>query len=223
MPVLGLAATGLSVSGASAQADDSAARYVPTASDYYINYAPPYVQGDTTTTDERFQPGTAKRSRSGLAHAQEIDRKFAEGNPVAAKVLSSRESRAIRTGKNPFDFIFKKAGQTQQAKLLTLLVEFNENANDDFSGFSRPKSIDDVNDCVTEPPGTKLNGPLHNNIPNPASSGAGKDNNTMWVPDFSPDHYNKMLYSDKGITQRVRTDLTDPGTVRRASTSPATP
>ncbi|WP_230879595.1 immune inhibitor A domain-containing protein [Planomonospora sp. ID67723] len=211
VPVLGLAAAGLSVSGASAQADDSVARYVPTASDYYINYAPPYAQGDTTATSELFQPGAAKRARSGLAQALEVDRKFAEGNPVAAKMLASRETRAIRTGKNPFDFIFKKAGQTQQAKLLTLLVEFNENANDDFSGFSRPKSTSgDVNDCVTEPPGTKLNGPLHNKIPDPAGSGPGKDNNTMWVPDFSPEHYNKMLYSDRGITERVRKDLTDP-------------
>ena len=32
----------------------------------------------------------------------------------------------------------------------------------------------------------------------------------MWVPDFSPDHYNKMLYTKTGITERVRTDLTGP-------------
>ena len=32
----------------------------------------------------------------------------------------------------------------------------------------------------------------------------------MWVPDFSPEHYNKMLYTKEGITERVRTDLTGP-------------
>ena len=32
----------------------------------------------------------------------------------------------------------------------------------------------------------------------------------MWVPDFSPEHFNKMLYTKEGITERVRTDLTGP-------------
>ena len=53
------------------------------------------------------------------------------------------------------------------------------------------------------------NGPLHNNIPNPATL-PHADNNSMWVPDFSSDHFNKMLYTTGGITQRVRTDLTGP-------------
>ncbi len=133
------------------------------------------------------------------------------GNPVAARVLAKHERQAIKTGKNPWDFIYKKSKTTKQAKLLTLLVEFNDQANDDFSGWSHPKTINDVNDCVTEPPGTKLNGPLHNRIPDPAlAAGGGKDNNSMWVPDFNTAFYNDMLYSSKGITKRVRTDLTDP-------------
>ena len=32
----------------------------------------------------------------------------------------------------------------------------------------------------------------------------------MWVPDFSSEHFNKMLFTDEGITERVRTDLTGP-------------
>jgi immune inhibitor A len=36
------------------------------------------------------------------------------------------------------------------------------------------------------------------------------DNNTMWVEDFSSEHFNKMLYTSTGITERVRTDLTGP-------------
>ena len=35
----------------------------------------------------------------------------------------------------------------------------------------------------------------------------GRDNNTFWVPDFSPSHYNKLIYSEEGLTQRVRPDL----------------
>jgi immune inhibitor A len=82
---------------------------------------------------------------------------------------------AAKTGKSPR--AFKHAPSTQTAKLLTVLVEFNPNANDDFSGFERPAFVG-AEDCVTEPPGTLLNGPLHNNLPDPATFGRGTDNNT---------------------------------------------
>ncbi|MFI6453249.1 immune inhibitor A domain-containing protein [Streptosporangium amethystogenes] len=205
VPVLGLAVTGLAVSGASAESDSSVARYQPTAADYYINYAPPRDEpevGDPAVPSAKARKTTPSRK---------IDRKYSEGNPVAARVLAGREAEAIRTGLNPADLLFKKAKTPKTAKLLTLLVEFNDQANDDFSGFSRPASVtsEDPAECVTEPPGTRLNGPLHNKIPNPATL-SHKDNNSFWVPDFSPDHFNKMLYSTGGITQRVRTDLTDP-------------
>ncbi len=58
-------------------------------------------------------------------------------------------------------------------------------------------------------PGSVQNGPLHNTIPNPATA-TPADNNSMWVPDFSSEHYNKMLYTSEGITERVRPDLTGP-------------
>ena len=61
-------------------------------------------------------------------------------------------------------------------------------------------------DCVQ---GGTTNGPLHNNIPNPANA-SHKDNNSMWVPDFSADFYDQMLYTTTGIQQRVRTDLKGP-------------
>ncbi|HEX6150012.1 M6 family metalloprotease domain-containing protein, partial [Nocardioides sp.] len=32
-------------------------------------------------------------------------------------------------------------------------------------------------------------------------------NNTFWVPDFTPSHYNKIIYTKQGLTKRVRTDL----------------
>ncbi|MEU7984374.1 immune inhibitor A domain-containing protein [Streptosporangium canum] len=205
VPVVGLAAAGLAVGGTSADADTSAARYQPTAADYYINYTPPR---DEPEVDDPAAPNAKARK---VSPSKKIQQKFSGGNPTAARVLAAREAEAIRTGLNPADFLFKKAKTTTSAKLLTLLVEFDDKANDDFSGFVRPPDArsEDPAECVTEPPGTLLNGPLHNKIPDPASL-PRKDNNSFWVPDFSPEHFNKMLYSKEGITQRVRPDLTDP-------------
>ena len=45
-------------------------------------------------------------------------------------------------------------------------------------------------------PGNVQNGPLHNNIPNPADDELA-DNNSMWVADFSSEHFDKMLYTDR--------------------------
>ncbi|MFD0884164.1 immune inhibitor A domain-containing protein [Streptosporangium algeriense] len=209
VPVVGLAAAGLAAGGVSAQADTTVdttvANYQPTAADYYINYAPPRDEPDVQ------DPATPNSKERRISPSRQIARKYSEGNPAAARVLAAREAEAIRTGRNPADFLFKKAKVAKQAKLLTVLVEFNDKANDDFSGFKRPASVNDTDpaNCVTEPQGTLLNGPLHNKIPDPASL-AHKDNNSFWVPDFSPEHFNKMLYSKEGITKRVRTDLTDP-------------
>ncbi|MEU6998491.1 immune inhibitor A domain-containing protein [Nonomuraea sp. NPDC046570] len=201
LPAAGLLTAGLA--GVATAAPDPGARYLPSAADHYINYAAP-AEGDNPA--EPGLPGKSAKQSLG----SKIERKFTSGNPAAARVLAARENQAIKTGRNPADFIFKKAGSTQTAKLLTVLVEFNEQANDDFSGYNRlrtPRSAPD--DCVVEPPGTLLNGPLHNNLPDPALLG-GKDNYTFWVPDFSPAHFNKMLYTKEGLTTRVRQDLKDP-------------
>lgn len=200
-PAVALLGAALAVPAAQAS---SAASWEPTAADYYINYVAP--RDDRTPED----PGLGNDQARSLSPAQRFDRKFANGNPAAARVLAAREDEAIRTGRNPAEFIFKNAKQTRTAKLLTLLVEFNEQANDDFSNFNRLRTVNSTpEDCVVEPPGTLKNGPLHNNIPDPATL-AHKDNNSFWVKDFSTEHFNKMLYSDTGITERVRKDLTDP-------------
>jgi immune inhibitor A len=44
----------------------------------------------------------------------------------------------------------------------------------------------------------------------PATTGTGRDNNTFWVPDFSADHYHRLLFTEEGVQQRVRTDLKGP-------------
>lgn len=186
------------------------------ARDYYFNLAPPRVEellgsADERVPDNRPEGATAYGPLEDLSAwwAQQVQ-KHSGGFPRAAAQLGRLEALAVQSGKNPRQI--KQAKQTQTAQLLTVLVEFNPEANDDFSGFNRIIDINSVagEDCVVEPPGTFRNGPLHNQLPDPATNGAGTDNNTFWVEDFTPDHYDKMLYTDEGITERVRTDLTGP-------------
>ena len=128
------------------------------------------------------------------------------GFPPAAQELARREAVANETDKTPLS-LARKAGAepVQKARLLTLLAEFDPEANDDFSGWERPDLA--TGECVTEPAGTLLSGPVHNQLPDPATNGRGTDNNTFWVPDFSPSHYDKLIYSKRGLTKKVRRDL----------------
>ncbi|MFC7549075.1 immune inhibitor A domain-containing protein [Plantactinospora sp. GCM10030261] len=201
LPVIALAATALTVPG-SAAANTGPAPATIGADEFYINYAEPAVEPDTHGKEIKGKGGVYAPEM--VEEAKAFDRKFAAGNPVAARELAKTEAKSIRTGQSPRKF--KKAPTTQTAKLLTLLVEFNENANDDFTDVMVPSTVFEDRTCVN---GTVQNGPLHNNIPNPATL-PHEDNNSMWVSDFSPEHFDKMLYSKKGITERVRTDLTGP-------------
>jgi len=175
--------------------------------DYYINYVAPRAE---RSTDGEEVPGAsgilgpATAFGSPLDRALAIDRKFAGGNPRDAKQLAKLEAEALKQNVSPRQI--KNAKGQQQAELLTILVEFNNTANDDFTGTMVPETVFESRACVA---GTVQNGPLHNNIPNPATV-SHADNNTMWVPDFSPAHFNNMLYTSTGITSRVRTDLTGP-------------
>ncbi len=168
--------------------------------DAYITYAAPQFE-EAVGADEAVEDGP-----SAVAEAEAYGRKFSEGNPRAAEALVEAEQRAIKTGKNPREF--KKAPATQEAKLLTLLVEYDETVSYDWSGVMVPRTVTGDRTCV--PAEDVPAGPLHNNIPNPADWAEGEDNNSFWVEDFSPEHFNKMLYTDEGITERVRTDLTGP-------------
>jgi immune inhibitor A len=212
VPALGLVAAGLATATTSSLPAASAEPGTSTtgatsASDHYINYVEPRIQDDT---DRDLLVGqTAKAQKDALAEAMAFDAKHSDGYPAAARQLARTEAEAIRTGQNPADAQaaeFKAAGDTQEAKLLTILVEFDDQANDDFSGTMVPESVFESRECV---PGNVQNGPQHNMIPNPANA-EHLDNNSMWVEDFSSDFYNKMLYTDEGITQRVRPDLTGP-------------
>jgi immune inhibitor A len=217
---IALAAAGaLANTGSAVAAKDTHPTYRPTANDYYINYAEPKAEPQSTGRERKVDTIKVDGRRTAVKGpsvdpVRAYDQKFSEGNPRAARVLAKLEQRALKTGKNVKELRYKNAKQTQVAKLLTILIEFNPNANDDFTGSMVPEATfdddltpeHDERSCV---PGTVQNGPLHNNIPDPAA-GAHEDNNTFWVPDFSPEHFNKMLYSTTGLTERVRPDLTGP-------------
>jgi immune inhibitor A len=167
----------------------------------YINYVAPNVEHGKSRE---------KVNKQALKDAQQFDRKHAAGNPVAARQLAKLERKAIKTGKNPRQI--KKAPSTQEARLLTILVEFDPNKTYDWSGVMVPRTVFGDRTCI---PATNVpNGPLHNKIPNPANfattPGSAPDNNSFWVSDFSPEHFDKMLYTETGITERVRPDLTGP-------------
>jgi immune inhibitor A len=205
----GFAAVGSTASVAAAPAPASVPTSETPVGDYYLNTVAPRAEA-AFAKDVKLSKNkaTTQRQLDALAKAKVYDEKHAKGNPKAARQLAKLEAQAIETGKSPKALKksrYKQAKATQEAKLLTILVEFNTQANDDFSGAMVPDGWG-AEGCVA---GNVQNGPTHNTIPNPGDSDL-PDNNSMWVPDFSSAHYNKMLYTKTGITDRVRTDLTGP-------------
>ncbi|MGW9183196.1 immune inhibitor A domain-containing protein [Agromyces sp. NPDC055661] len=218
IPVLALAAAGLATLGTSTANAAPSHISAPVIGDdeYYMNYVAPRAE-EAFGVDQEAVAGSitggasaqgTEATQAAIEKADALDRKFGQGNPVAANGLAKLEAKSVESGKSPKQIKQKQLKQsktTQEAKLLTILVEFDENANDDFTNSYVPTAFGST-ECK---PGSVQNGPLHNNIPDPASYDL-EDNNSMWVPDFSSEHYNKMLFTDEGITERVRTDLTGP-------------
>jgi immune inhibitor A len=210
VPAFALAAAALAGAGTTGTASAAPEPASPAAdgSEYYINYAEPEVEPQISR-DVKVRKGEDARQlpRTVLEEAKAWDAKHADGNPVAARGLAKLEARAEKTGKSPQQLKkrYKGSKSTQEAKLLTILVEFDEDADDDFTDTYVPSEFG-AQDCTL---GEVQNGPLHNNIPDPDALSL-PDNNSMWVEDFSSEHYNKMLFTDEGITERVRTDLEGP-------------
>jgi len=200
--VLALLASAFYVAQGVASADDSPGFSLD---ETYINYAAPNAERSSDgeeVTGKRGVRGPA--GTSAFDQAMALDRKFSAGNPREARQLARLEAKAQKEGKSPRNI--KQAPSTQEARLLTILVEFNDEAGDDFTESMVPETVFESRECV---PGTVQNGPLHNNLPDPASF-THEDNNSMWVPNFSPEFYDQLLYTDEGVTDRIRTDLTGP-------------
>ena len=175
--------------------------------DYYFTNVADATE-ETAAADQKV--GTAgARVQAKKSTLDRLEAKRSTGFPPAAKQLARREALATTKDVSPRETA-RQSGQdnVQRARLLTLLVEFNPEANDDFSGWERPND-DPTNPavCITEPAGTLLNGPLHNQIPDPATIGRGTDNNTFWVPDFNRSFYQKLIYSTEGVQRRIRPEL----------------
>src|SRR5262245_45204684 len=201
--VLALLASAMYFASRAASADDSPGGF--SLDQTYINYAAPDIQAQTSGKEVKGKNGIrGPAGTSAFDQATKVDRKFAGGNPRDARQLAKLEAQAIKTGQNPRQI--KQAKGMQEARLLTILVEFNDEANDDFTGTMVPETVFESRTCVA---GTVQNGPIHNHLPNPATF-THEDNNSFWVPDFSPEHFDQMLYTQEGITDRVRTDLTGP-------------
>ncbi len=165
----GLATSATTVTSAAAETNNTSSA-ASSGSDYYINYVAPQVE-KAFSKDVKASKGskTADRRDDAIARAMKVDAKNARGNPVTAHELAKLEAKAIKSGKSPkaIKSHYKGAKSTQEAKLLTILVEFNESANDDFSDVQVPTAFG-ATDCK---PGSVQNGPLHNNIPNPGATG----------------------------------------------------
>jgi immune inhibitor A len=200
--VLALLASALYFTTRAASADESPGFSLD---ETYINYAAPNAERQTSGKEVKGKNGVfAPKGNSALEQAQALDRKFASGNPRDARQLAKLEAKAIKENKNPRQI--KQAKGMQEARLLTILVEFNDEANDDFTESMVPETVFESRECVA---GTVQNGPLHNHLPDPASFDHD-DNNSFWVEDFSPEHFDQLLYTSEGITERVRPDLVGP-------------
>ena len=175
------------------------------AQGHWMSLVPPRVDGDAFGPEELVEvdpaDGTATTPPAGAGVWAQ--KNHLGPNPRSAKALAKAEARAIQKNVNPA----AEKGVVEQAKLLTLLIEFDDAAADTFTDWERITDILDPT-CVTET--VTLSGPMHNGIPDPEPVGSGRDNNTFWVSDFGVDHYESLMFSEEGITERVRTDLTGP-------------
>lgn len=120
-------------------------------------------------------------------------------DPQAYQKLLRNEQRALAAGKSPQAL---GLGVTGTLRVLTLAVEFA--GTDTAENFSHPVSAFNDRTCITDT--VTFTGPLHNEIPEPGP----RDNNTFWRPNFDRKHYEDLVFSETGITERVRPDLTDP-------------
>jgi immune inhibitor A len=120
-------------------------------------------------------------------------------DPKAYEKLLHNEQRALAANSTPAAMGLAVTGTL---RLLTIAVEFN--GSDTAANFSHPASVFGDRTCITET--VTFNGPLHNQIQAPGP----RDNATLWRPQFEKHHFEQVVLSTTGITERVRLDLTDP-------------
>jgi immune inhibitor A len=171
----------------------------------WMSLVPPRVdpEGFAPETLLRVDESAAPAYTPGASPSLWAQKHHLGANPRAAKALAQAEARAIQKNRNP---AADKLG-VEYAKLLVLLIEFDNEVVDTFIDWERPTDIFDPT-CVVET--VDFSGPMHGELGDPATVGTGRDNNTFWVPDFDVEHYETLLFSEEGITERVRADLMGP-------------
>ncbi|MDQ0367305.1 immune inhibitor A domain-containing protein [Catenuloplanes indicus] len=112
-----------------------------------------------------------------LADVREAERTEALDRLIAGTTTTEKRngSEVIRLGGNRF--VEYKKRETKTDPVLTFLVEFGDQIYPRAGGTP---------------------GPLHNAIPEPDrvwDGGATDDNTTIWEPDFSPEHYEELLFA----------------------------
>ena len=120
-------------------------------------------------------------------------------DPKAYEKLLRNEQRALAANSTPAAMGLAVTGTL---RLLTIAVEFN--GTDTAVNFSHPETVFDSRACITET--LTFTGPLHNQITAPGP----RDNQTFWRSNFDRNHFQQLVFSTEGITERVRMDLTDP-------------
>ena len=120
--------------------------------------------------------------------------------PEQLESLLDRE-RAILEGDSDNTFLSPDQAVEGSIRVLAVAVEFA--GSDTVEDFSHPVSRYDST-CITET--ITYEGPLHNEIPPPAA----RDNYTWWLPEFDAEYYEKLIFSEEGVTERIRADLIDP-------------
>ena len=163
---------------------------------YYINYvAPAGRRPDRAARRSRARtalppPGLAidqgqrDRSQVRLAATRRPRSSWPSSRPSRSRQRRARARSSRRKG-------------MQEAKLLTILVEFNDDGERRLHGqhgAARPSSR-----AATASPATSRTARC-TTTSRTRRRYTHDDNNTFWVPDFSPEHFNKMLYTKTGIT-----------------------
>ena len=143
-------------------------------------------------------------------------------DPVAGASFQAREARllqALARGESPASAFDRATGSADGQvadggdatdapdlegllRLFVVAVEFA--GEDKLEDYAHPVSISDRT-CVTDTLPT-YTGPLHNTIPEPSPN----DNETFWLDTFDQAFYDKLIFSEEGISERPRMDMTDP-------------
>lgn len=183
----------------------------------FVSYVEPGDFLVYRTARERAGPGASAAEVEAAAEAFRRDwaaDTYHGPDPIQAEALMAREQAWLdATSAGPADDAASDAGApaspnallapavTGTLRLFAVAVEFD--GSETVADFSHEPGIR-TGGCMTET--VTYDGPRHNEIAHPGP----RDNATTWLPKFERDFYEKMVFSETGVTERLRPDLIDP-------------